>query len=50
MLCVFFLFFYREIQQNERRDLGKMYRFTIRKIKIKKTPPPLQKNELWLMD
>lgn len=44
MLCVFFcfLFFYREIQQNERRDLGKMCRFTVRKIKNKnkKDPPP----------
>lgn len=41
--CLFF-FFYREIQQNERRDLGKMYRFTIRK--IKKTPPPAKKRTM----
>lgn len=50
MLCVFFcfLFFYREIQQNERRDLGKMYRFTVRKIKNKnkKDPPPAKKRTM----
>lgn len=45
---VCFLFFYREIQQNERRDLGKMYRFTVRKIKNKnkKDPPPAKKRTM----